>query len=303
MPLFRRRVPTGAITAADGIDGAAIDADAARLGWAPIPPPVYEGGRRDRYWEASRVLHGTSAQQGKGPRQAPTNFHQAYRTVVDGREVVVANGSTHVTESLWGDRPSDFVGTSICVAELAGFMSLAVAQPRGLHPVATIKWTPTGDAAFDAVFRVAEAPALGPSVLTPEVRRLMLAHDDWLFLADEHRLGCVGFLPFLSVADMQIRIAEVLAIVAAFPPGAMPAVVDHSQDGLVARIARLTSVEDALAFLQALSSSERAELAASNTPLAAFADVTTPEQAMARFESLPNAQRLAVLTMFQRVGE
>jgi hypothetical protein len=44
-------------------------------------------------------------------------------------------------------------------------------------------------------------------------------------------------------------------------------------------------------------------LAQSNTPLAAFADVTTPEQAMARFESLDVQQRMQLLGMFQRVED
>jgi hypothetical protein len=35
--------------------------------------------------------------------------------------------------------------------------------------------------------------------------------------------------------------------------------------------------------------------------LAAFADVTTPQEAMARFESLDPQRRMEVITMFMRV--
>jgi len=305
MALFGRRGPKGAVTGADAPSEAALADEATRAGWAPVPPPVFESDQHERYLEASRVLHGSVPRPiSNHSHPYGMNVHAAFRTAVDGRSVVVANGWTHLTTSLWGDRPSDFVGTSICVIELPGVPSLVLAQPRVLRPMARIlKETPTGDASFDAAYRVTEELMFGPSVLTPEIRRLILARDDWIFLGDQGRFSCVGFFPFASVADMRERIIEVLAIIAAFPAASMPSVVDHSQDGLVARIARINSVEDALQFLQSLSVEERAELARSNTPLAAFSDVTTPEQAMARFESLPNADRLAVLTMFQGVGE
>jgi hypothetical protein len=46
---------------------------------------------------------------------------------------------------------------------------------------------------------------------------------------------------------------------------------------------------------------ERERLARSDTPLATFADVRTPEEAIARFGSLPEGQRMQVLAMFTRV--
>ena len=62
-------------------------------------------------------------------------------------------------------------------------------------------------------------------------------------------------------------------------------------------------MEDAIAFLQGLTPDERERLARSDTPLAAFADVRTPEEAMARFGSLPEARRMQLLAMFARVDE
>ena len=97
------------------------------------------------------------------------------------------------------------------------------------------------------------------------------------------------------------RVTEVLDIVTAIPGSVMPSQVDHSADELVARISRLDDVNDAIAFLQGLTTDERDRLARSDTPLAAFADVRTPEEALARFGALPEAQRMQVLAMFNRV--
>ena len=74
-------------------------------------------------------------------------------------------------------------------------------------------------------------------------------------------------------------------------------------DDLAARIDKIESVEDALAFLQRLTPDDRRRLAQSNTPLAAFADVQTPEQAMARLQSLDAQHRMQLLAIFQRVED
>ena len=71
--------------------------------------------------------------------------------------------------------------------------------------------------------------------------------------------------------------------------------------GTAARISRLEDVDDAIAFLQDLTPAHRERLGRSDTPLAAFADVQTPEEAMARFRSLPESQRVQLLAMFMRV--
>ena len=55
-------------------------------------------------------------------------------------------------------------------------------------------------------------------------------------------------------------------------------------------------------FLEQLSPDDRQRLAQSNTPLAAFADVATPEQAIARLESLDMPQRSAAAQHVPTIG-
>ncbi len=96
---------------------------------------------------------------------------------------------------------------------------------------------------------------------------------------------------------------EVFGIVHALPASIVPAQIDRSVDDLAARIDKISSIEDALTFLQQLTPEDRARLADSNTALAPFADVTTPEQAMARLQSLDMPQRMQLLGMFQRIEQ
>jgi hypothetical protein len=302
MPLFRRRQ-------AEPVPVPSVDprsrhaAEAVARGWEPLPTP-FDRSLTDRIHVASRVLLGaTPRQTGVGPAEHTTVFHDAYRTHVDERTVVVANGWTNAHVRLWGDRPEDVEGTSVCMVELPTVLSLFGLEPRSLHPVSRLAETLTGDADFDARFRVWEAAGLGGSVLVEDVRRRIAARDDWLFLGDEYRFVCVARDAFESVTEMQRRIDEVLAIVAAFPATLVAARVDHAHDDLVARIDRLESIDDALALLRDLSPADREELARSGSPLAPFADVRTPEAAMARFEALDEPSRLAVLALFQRVRD
>ena len=53
-------------------------------------------------------------------------------------------------------------------------------------------------------------------------------------------------------------------------------------------------------FLQQLSDGDRQRLAASPTPLATFADVRSPDEAVARLMALPDVERLQLLAMFQK---
>ena len=196
-------------------------------------------------------------------------------------------------------------GVAVCVVELPSILALASVQPRRLkHPVVRgLPETPTGDASFDEQFRVVTAPVLGAIPVTPEMQRLIMAHDDWSFRTERYRFACVRKDPFDSVEEMVQRIDEVLAIVAAIPSSVLPDRVDHSQDDLVARIAELDSVDDALEFLQHLTAGDREQLARSNTPLAAFADVTTPEEAIARFQAMDQGHQMQLLAMFERVAD
>ena len=92
-------------------------------------------------------------------------------------------------------------------------------------------------------------------------------------------------------------------LVGAIPSTVMPVSVDDSVDDLVARIDKINTVEDALALLESLTPADRERLAKSDTPLAAFADVRTPDEAMERLQSLPIDKRMQVLALFQRVED
>ena len=168
-----------------------------------------------------------------------------------------------------------------------------------------VRNTPTGDPAFDERLAVAALPDAGQQmqVLTPDLRQLIMARDDWVFRAARYLLGCVGKGPFGSVNEVTQRIGEVLAIVAAIPASVLPDHVDHSEDDLIARIGQQTSIEDAMAMLQQLTPEERDRLARSDTPLAALADVRTPQEAMARFKTMDPQRKMQLIAMFMRVGD
>jgi hypothetical protein len=233
-----------------------------------------------------------------------THFRDAFRGSVDGRMVTVANAWTYLIPP-GVRRDPEFGGVGACAVELPSTLPILCVQPRRIHPVLGMHATPTGNPGFDQRFIVNTAAALGDArqVLTPEVQQRIMARDDWVFCAERYLLGCFSRGPFHSLDEATQRLCEVLAIVAAIPASVLPDHVDHSQDDLVDRISRLTSVEDALAFLQGLTPGERERLAQSDTPLAAFADVRTPEEAMARFQSLGQGQRMQLITMFAQVRD
>jgi hypothetical protein len=279
-------------------------AAAAAHGLEPVDTEMFDGHLYDAVHESSRVLYESTPRPMAGTTYTyPTVFHDAFRGSIDGRTVVVANGWTNVDPSLF-ESARDVKGTSICVVELPSILPIACVQPRGLHVlVRMLPKTPTGNPAFDERFSVTTMPGIGPAVVAPEMQQLIMARDDWVFRTVEYLLVCIGKGAFESGDGMRERIDEVLAIVAAIPQSVLPARVDHSQDDLVARISKLESVDDAIAMLQELTPADRERLAHSDTPLAPFADVTTPDEAMARFESLDAQHRMQVVTMFMRVDE
>ena len=127
-----------------------------------------------------------------------------------------------------------------------------------------------------------------------------MAHDDWAFAGHESWLACVRRGPFQSADDVRRRLEELTATVDAFPASVVPAQIDRSADDLLARVQRLSSPEEVIGFLQQVSPDDRQRLAQSNTPLAAFADVTTWEQVMSRLQTLDVPQRMQLLAMFKR---
>jgi hypothetical protein len=191
---------------------------------------------------------------------------------------------------------------AVCAVELATIAPGTIVQPHRVARIMVWGGTETGNPAFDDQFRVNTTDAgFIRQILTPDVQQRIMMRDDWVFWLGNYMFACVAKGRFRSVGDVSSRVTEVLGIVTAIPGSVLPSQVDHSADDLMARIGRLDGVEDAIAFLQDLTPADRERLAQSDTPLAAFADVRTPEEAMARFGSLPESQRMQLLAMFMRV--
>jgi hypothetical protein len=275
-------------------------------GWQPVGDQPFDGHLEGRVPAITRCLWGMSRSENLQSQHTGTNYRDAFRGSVDGRNVVVASAWTYLLPP-GVRRDPGFGGVGCCVVELPSVLPILCMQPRRIHAVVGMHATPTGSPDFDQRFIVNAVPAgiLGDplQVLTPEVQQRIMARDDWVFFAERYLLGCFSRGPFRSFDEATQRLGEVLAIVAAIPASVLPDHVDHSQDDLVDRISRLTSVEDALAFLQGLTPGERERLAQSGTPLAAFADCQTPEEAIARFQSLDQGQRLQILAMFDQVRD
>jgi hypothetical protein len=144
---------------------------------------------------------------------------------------------------------------------------------------------------------------LGDGVVTAEMQQRIAARDDWSFIAHDTTFVSICREPFAAVDELSQRVRDVLAIVMALPAAVAPAQVDHSVDDLLVRIARIETLDQALAFLQELSDADRQRLAASPSPLAKFADVRTPDEAIGRMMSLPELERLQVLAMFQKADD
>lgn len=264
----------------------------------------------DAVHEITRLMYGvprTMPYQGLISR---TSFTDVFRAGFDGRAVTVANAWTVIDPGLFqGGRGMPAV--AVVAAELPSVLPLLWVRPRRYHGTAPIGDTRTGNPAFDERYQVIGAPAaLGVvtgfgdarAVLTPEIQQRIMARDDWAFCAEGPMLCCVSKGAFGSAEEFSGRAGEVLGIVAAIPAAVLPAHLDHSTDDLVARFSRVDSVDDAIAMLQRLTPAERERLAGSGTPLAALADVRTPEEAMARFKSLDPQRRMQVIAMFSRAG-
>lgn len=302
MPLFGHRGGAPGPSAAAGVPGLAEAAVA--QGWQPAGASPFLQHLVNAVHEITRAIYGV-------PRRGPTGdttvgntvFSDAFRGSIGGRTVTVANAWTYlepVLGNIW-----DRSGTvAVCAVELPAVMPIACVQPRQFPALVPSSELPTGNPAFDGYYRVsAGLPASFMPMLSPEVQQRIMAHDDWVFWAERYWLACVSKGSFGSAEQVSQRIAEVMGIVTAIPESALPGQVDHSGDDLIARIDQLESVEDAIAFLQQLTPADRERLARSNTPLAAFADVTTPEEAIARFQSLDDQRRMQLLAMFMRVQD
>jgi hypothetical protein len=302
MGLFRRRVPTPTSTTPTG-ETRGLRELAESRGWQPIEGDPFDGGVTDNLWRLNFALYGQREPIGNGAADTivrRSTYHETYAGTIEGRRLVVTNHSTNIAQL----RLYDFEAVAVCSVALGTISPVMLIQPRAFPLIARhVPTTASGDAAFDDRFVAILAPTVGPEVLTDDVRRLLMTRDDWALLGNESSLLCVSRGRYESSDAITRRIDETMSIVHAFPASVVPATIDRSVDDLAARIEKISSIDEALAFLEQLSADDRQRLAQSNTPLAAFADVTTPEQAMQKFESLDVQQRMQLLGMFQRIED
>ncbi len=270
--------------------------------WETVDVALFSGHLEDQVMTVTRSLYGApQPHPAVAARAGGTAFGDAFCGVVNGRTVVVANSWT----GLGGENGSDAsapMGVAVCVAELASRLSIRCVQPRQLPPVSTLPAVPTGNPAFDERFAVAVAPGPPQPMMLPEVQQRFMAHDDWVFLAERYRLVCVSRGTFRSPEEMGTRINEIVALVAAFPIPAPLGPANPSVDDLLARNPPINTLPEALAFLQNLNPTDREMLARSNTPLAAMADVQTPDEALERYKSLDQSQKTEIMGTFMRAN-
>ena len=274
-------------------------------GWQPVPGTPFDGHLEEAIHDARRAMHGIPRGTNTtelGIRVGGTVFRDVFGRRIDGRDVVVANGWTEI-ETQGRYVAVEWHGTAVCAVALPTMLPLVGAQSRKLRPQVYTQPVATGDPAFDAVFLTTGDPNGLPGLLTPAVRARMLARDDWSFLAERYWFGCISKRGFRTPEEVLERVDAVRAVVAALPAELVPAPVEPAVDDLLARIEALTSLDQALVLLQGLTPDERARLAASDSALAAFADVRTPQEAMARLKTLDPAQRMQVAGMFMRVRD
>lgn len=302
MPLFGRRRHEPAPRPLAGVPGLAEMA--AAQGWQPVTGRPFGHDVVEGIHDITRAMYGAGRLGGSYPGPiGETKFSDAFRARIGGRTVLVANANTYIDPGLFqAGRFSPDV--AVCAVELATMAPGTVVQPYRIQRIMLMGGTETGNPAFDDQYRVNTTDAgIIRQILTPEVQQRIMMRDDWVFWLGNYVFACVAKGQFRSIDDIDSRATEVLGIVTAIPSTVLPSHVDYSADDLVARMSRLDDVDDVIAFLQSLTPDERERLARSDTPLAVFADVRTPEEAMARFGSLPEAQRMQLLAMFARVAE
>jgi len=273
---------------------------ASSWGWEAAGDDPFAAGLTDAIHGVARTLNGIfRTMTGSNDLMvAGTRYRDAYRATVDGRAVTVANAWITIEAVVAGGRRA--VGSGVVAVELSTVLLIGGIEPRGRHNGIPGPEVPTGNASFDAAYRVVGAGRLSKGVVTPEMQQRIAARDDWAFIAQDTTFVSICREPFATPDEVSQRVRDVLAIVTALPASVAPAQVDHSVDDLLARISRIDDLEQALAFVQQLSDADRQRLAASPTPLAKFADVRTPDEAIGRFMSLPEAERVQVLAMFQK---
>ncbi len=301
MPFFsRKRSDQVSIAGLPGLAGPAEYA--ASQGWQPAFDRPFDGRLEDTVHDTTRAMYGVPRGTTRPSGIGRTAFQDAFRGSIDGRTVTVSNAWTAIDPGLFqGGRGTPAV--AVCAAEVPTILSPVCVQSRRFPHLMRWPESPTGNPAFDDRFRVTAAGGSFLPALTPDVQQRIMARDDWVFWGERYLFTCISKGAFGSPGEVGQRVAEVIGIVTAIPESVLPRQVDHSEDSLVARIDQLSSVEDALVLLQELTPADREQLARSQTPLAAFADVQTPEEAIARFQSLDPQRKMQLMAMFTRVQD
>ena len=147
-------------------------------------------------------------------------------------------------------------------------------------------------------------PTLSSDVVTSEVQQRVSVHDNWIFVAERYLFGCVSLPEFRTADEVAQRVHEVVAVVEAFPASTVPSAVDHSFDDLLALDQPVAQRRGRTRIPPAADTrGSRTAPPVLDTPLAAFADVQSPEEAMARLKTLDESQKLQVFAMFMKVKD
>jgi hypothetical protein len=264
-------------------------------GWRPLTGQPFDDQLAVAIHDISRVLLGVppTVTGGNGVRVGGTEYGDAFRGSIGGRTIIVANAWTSVAPA------AQLPGTAVCAVELPSVLPVACVQPRRFPALTQLPEGPTGNPAFDLRYAVAVLPGADQQPLTWDVQQRIMAREDWVFRAERYVLACVSAGAFAAVEEVSQRIGEVLAIAEGIGAAVTPVTVDDSDDELLARAGRLTSLEDAIAFLASLSPAERDRLARSPAPVGALADVTTAQEAVSRFQALDQQRKMELIAIFQ----
>jgi hypothetical protein len=295
MRLFNRR------PAAEEAPVPGLAETAAASGWRPAGRQPFPKDLTDALHDIALGMYGVSdpsVPDLSGSHSRVLALRDAFCFSDAGRAVTVANArALRGRESLQLFGP--VLDVALCAVELPTMLQPGVVYSRRYHLRLHVRDSRTGDPSFDERYLVAGMLAsVQGTWLTPQVQQVILAHDDWLLWAGGPTLVCLSQGPFTSADEVLRRARDVLSLVAAIPASVVPARADHSVDDLAARIARIDSIEEALAFLQQLSDADRERLAHSDTALADFADVRTPDEAMLRLATLDPARRMQLMSLF-----
>ena len=247
MRLFRRHRDDPA----DDLPSPAGLAEFARAhGWEVAGERPFDGHLEEGVHRVTLAIHRVPSNTAQaGIRVGLTVFRDSYRTSINGRTVVVSNGWTNIQTEIQ-HAPDHWRGVAVCAAEMPSLLGLASVHPTSLRGAVGGPTVTTGNPAFDQRFVAVGAPDDTPALLTPQVQQRIIARDDWTFWIERYLFGCITPGAFESIDEIRGRIDEVLGIIDAIPTSVLPDHIDHSADDLIAQISRLTSLEEALAWLQ-----------------------------------------------------